>query len=98
MDSIPNLARPVLSGQPSSLSLNDIDDLEKSLLDSKNSSLQDLDLDDTLDDTNPETDEPEAVLVEVEDYEEETTEPLHISCIEKHQLPVYQREEFKPLW
>ncbi|XP_066252103.1 myosin-11 isoform X2 [Euwallacea similis] len=93
-----NLGRPLLSGHPSSLSLNDMDELEKDcLIESKDSSLEDLDLDELLDDDNLETDEPEAMLVEVEDYEEETTEPLHISCAERQQLPVYQREEFKPL-
>lgn len=74
-----------------------MEDLEKECMkDSKSSSMQYLmsGEDYYLDDA----DEPEAVLVEVEDYEEETTEPLHISCADKHQLPVYQRQEFKSLW
>ncbi|XP_076260609.1 uncharacterized protein LOC143196635 isoform X2 [Rhynchophorus ferrugineus] len=84
-----NLTCPLLSGHPSSLSLNDMEELEKeSLADSKASSLGSTDLF---------LDEPEAVLVEVEDYEEETAEPLHLSCVEGQQLPVYQRQEFKPL-
>ncbi|XP_030755568.1 uncharacterized protein LOC115881955 [Sitophilus oryzae] len=84
-----NLACPLLSGHPSSLSLNDMEELEKECLgNSKTSSLESHDLF---------LDEPEAVLVEVEDYEEETAEPLHVSCVERQQLPVYQRQEFKPL-
>uniref|UniRef100_A0AAR5PNW9 Uncharacterized protein n=1 Tax=Dendroctonus ponderosae TaxID=77166 RepID=A0AAR5PNW9_DENPD len=91
-----NLTCPLLSGHPSSLSLNDMEDLEKECMkNSKSSSMQYLisGEDYYLDDA----DEPEAVLVEVEDYEEETTEPLHIRCVDKHQLPVYQRQEFKSL-
>ncbi|XP_050303352.1 uncharacterized protein LOC126741081 [Anthonomus grandis grandis] len=90
-----NLTCPLLSGHPSSLSLNDMDELERECLaDSKSSSMQYLmsGEDQYLDD-----DEPEAVLVEVEDYEEETAEPFHVSCIERHQMPVYQCQEFKPL-
>ncbi|KAL1505345.1 hypothetical protein ABEB36_004932 [Hypothenemus hampei] len=85
-----NLTCPLLSGHPSSLSLNDMEELEKECLaNSKTSSLHDLE--------DPD-DEPQAVLVEVEDYEEETTKPLHIlSCVDRQQLPVYQRQECKPL-
>ncbi|CAG9772509.1 unnamed protein product [Ceutorhynchus assimilis] len=97
-----NLTCPVLSPQPSSLSLNDMDDLEKERMNSKSSSMQyffdgeEHYLDENFDDIL--NDEPEAVLVEVEDYEEETAEPLHVLCsMERHQLPVYQRQEFKPL-
>ncbi|XP_060526814.1 uncharacterized protein LOC132702286 isoform X2 [Cylas formicarius] len=89
-----NLACPLMSPQPSSLSLNDMDELEKEcMVASKTSSLGYLmDSKDNMDFI----DEPEAVLVEVEDYEEETAEPLHM-YLERHQLPVYQRQEFKPL-
>lgn len=44
-----------------------------------------------------EEDEPQALLIEVEDYEEETAAPLQ-TVSEKQQLPVYQRQEFKTLW
>lgn len=44
-----------------------------------------------------EDEEPQALLIEVEDYEEETAAPLH-TISEKQQLPVYQRQEFKTLW
>lgn len=71
-----------------------MDDLEKECLgDSKSSSLQYLlasqeDLEDY---------EPQAVLVEIEDYVEETAAPLQ-TLSEKKQLPVYQRQEFKTMW
>lgn len=89
-----NLACPLLSQQPSSMSLNDVNELENDcLLDSKGSSMQYLiDSQEDLDE-----DEPQAVLVEVEDYEEETAAPLYFVA-EKQQLPVYQRQEFKNLW
>lgn len=92
--SVLNVTSPILSQQPSSLSLNDMEDLEKEcLLDSKSSSLQYLlasqeDLEDS---------EPQALLVEIEDYVEETAAPLQ-TLSEKQQLPVYQRQEFKTLW
>lgn len=83
-----------MTHQPSSLSLNDVEELEKECLaDSKSSSMQYLlGSDEALD-----MDEPEAVLVEVEDYEEETAAPLQ-TYVEKHQLPIYQRQEGKALW
>ncbi|KAJ8927737.1 hypothetical protein NQ314_019740 [Rhamnusium bicolor] len=87
-----NLTCPLMTQQPSSLSLNDVDELEKECLDSKSSSLRYLmEFQDPLD-----LDEPEAVLVEVEDYEEETAAPLQ-TYVEKHQLPIYQRQEVKAL-
>ncbi|KAJ8945673.1 hypothetical protein NQ318_012391, partial [Aromia moschata] len=88
-----NLACPLMSQQPSSLSLNDVEELEKECLsDSKSSSMRYLlESQEALD-----LDEPEAVLVEVEDYEEETAAPL-LTYVENHQLPVYQREELKAL-
>lgn len=89
-----NLTCPLMTHQPSSLSLNDVEELEKECLaDSKSSSMQYLlGSDEALD-----MDEPEAVLVEVEDYEEETAAPLQ-TYVEKHQLPIYQRQEGKALW
>lgn len=92
--SVLNVTSPLLSQQPSSLSLNDMEELEKKCLnDSKSSSFHYLiasheDLEDY---------EPEAVLVEIEDYVEETAAPLQ-TLLEKKQLPVYQRQEFKTLW
>lgn len=92
--SVLNVAPPVLSQQPSSLSLNDMEDLEKGCLaDSKSSSLQYL----LTSQENLEDYEPQAVLVEIEDYVEETAAPLQ-TLSEKKQLPVYQRQEFKTLW
>ncbi|XP_018566283.1 uncharacterized protein LOC108907199 [Anoplophora glabripennis] len=88
-----NLTCPLMTHQPSSLSLNDVEELEKECLaNSKSSSMQYLiGSEEALD-----MDEPEAVLVEVEDYEEETAAPLH-TYVEKHQLPIYQRQEGKAL-
>lgn len=71
-----------------------MEDLEKEcMIDSKSSSLQYLlasreDLNDS---------EPQAVLIEIEDYVEETAAPLE-TLTGKQQLPVYQRQEFKTLW
>lgn len=79
--------------QPSSLSLNDMDDLEtKCLGDSKSSSL----------DYHPrqyhdtDGDEPEALIVEIEDFVEETASPLK-NFVKQHN-PVYQCEEMRALW
>lgn len=80
-----NLTCPLMSHQPSSLSLNDVEELEKEVLaDSKSSSLQF-------------EDEPEALIVEVEDIVEETAAPLP-TYSQRIQQPVYQREELKTMW
>ncbi|KAJ8910480.1 hypothetical protein NQ315_002733 [Exocentrus adspersus] len=90
-----NLTCPLMTHQPSSLSLNDVEELEKECLaDSKSSSINFLlESQENLDIDEP---EPEAVLVEVEDYEEETAAPLR-TYIEREQLPIYQRQEIKAL-
>ncbi|KAK5649247.1 hypothetical protein RI129_000276 [Pyrocoelia pectoralis] len=75
------------SHHPSSLSLNDVDELEKQMSLSRGSSLQDID-------TSFEklrNDEPEAVIVEIEDVEEETADVLEERLQEAH-FAVYQRE------
>uniref|UniRef100_A0A1Y1N1R2 Uncharacterized protein n=1 Tax=Photinus pyralis TaxID=7054 RepID=A0A1Y1N1R2_PHOPY len=75
------------SHHPSSLSLNDVDELEKQMSLSRGSSMQDID-------TSSEklrNDEPEAVIVEIEDVEEETADLLEERLQEKH-FAVYQRE------
>lgn len=88
-----NLACTTISHQPSSLSLNDVEDLEKECLaDSKASSLQ------FLSECNEmETEEPEALIVEIEDIVEETAAPLH-TYAQRTQQPIYQREELKTMW
>ncbi|RZC42077.1 myosin-11 [Asbolus verrucosus] len=88
-----NLSCPLMSHQPSSLSLNDVDELEKECLaDSKSSSMQFLS-------ESHETlalDEPEALIVEVEDIIEETAAPLH-AYAQRTQQPVYQRQELNTI-
>jgi hypothetical protein len=83
-----------MSHQPSSLSLNDVDDLEKECLsDSKASSMQFMA-------HSHETlalDEPEALIVEIEDIVEETAAPLY-PYARRIQQPVYQRQELKTMW
>ncbi|KAL3277776.1 hypothetical protein HHI36_013118 [Cryptolaemus montrouzieri] len=81
-----------LVSQPSSLSLNDVDELERTCrIDSKSSSAE------YLPSQCPETDaeEPEALIVEVEDFIEETAAPLK-SFVEQHN-PVYQCEVVRAL-
>lgn len=89
-----NLQCPHMTHQPSSLSLNDVDELEKQCLtESKASSMQYIDnFDDNLED-----EEPEALIVEVEDIVEETAAPLE-NILEKQQTPVYQHEGYKSMW
>nr|XP_022919404.1 uncharacterized protein LOC111428198 isoform X1 [Onthophagus taurus] len=90
MNSELNLTHPLLSQQPSSLSLNDVENLEKECLLNNVSSVPDI-RSNHLD----ETDEPGAVIVEVEDIIEETASPLEF-FMDKKQIPVYQHQE-KPL-
>jgi hypothetical protein len=42
-------------------------------------------------------DEPEALIVEIEDIVEETAAPLH-PYARRIQQPVYQRQELKTMW
>lgn len=87
-----NLNAPLISHQPSSLSLNDVEDLEKECLtDSKGSSSQYVEL------NVEEEEEPEALIVEVEDIIEETAAPLE-NYLEKQQTPIYQHEGIKSMW
>ncbi|KAK9881119.1 hypothetical protein WA026_014467 [Henosepilachna vigintioctopunctata] len=79
-----------LKSQPSSLSLNDVDELEATCLrNSKTSSV------DFIPCSEMEAEEPEALIVEVEDFVEETAAPLK-SFIEQHN-PVYQCESVRAL-
>ncbi|KAF5270972.1 hypothetical protein FQA39_LY08275 [Lamprigera yunnana] len=82
-----NLIQNCPSHHPSSLSLNDVDELEKQMSLSRASSVQDIDI--SLEKFR--NDEPEAVIVEVEDVEEETADLLEERLEEKH-FAVYQRE------
>ncbi|XP_017772912.1 PREDICTED: uncharacterized protein LOC108560010 isoform X1 [Nicrophorus vespilloides] len=66
---------PLMSQQPSSLSLNDMENLEKDIIIDDNLYLE----------------EPEALIVEVEDVVEETASFLE-NYMEKH-IPVYQKQE-----
>lgn len=86
-----------MSHQPSSLSLNDVEDLEKECLtDSKESSTQYVaHLEENAEEEEEE--EPEALIVEVEDIIEETAAPLE-NYLEKRQTPVYQHEGIKSMW
>ncbi|XP_049821323.1 uncharacterized protein LOC109601364 isoform X2 [Aethina tumida] len=89
--SVSILTCPIMSHQPSSLSLNDMEDFGKeSISGSKSSLIHYLNSQDDLD-----NDEPEALIVEVEDYVEETAAPLK-TFIEE-QKPIYQREEIKAM-
>ncbi|XP_037026267.1 uncharacterized protein LOC119067416 isoform X2 [Bradysia coprophila] len=87
MDSVsPNPSATSISHQPSSLSLNNVDDLKDT-----NS------INDRLSSSNPEldvTDEPEAVIVEVEDDYVETAAPLLAATpMIEEQTPVYRYEQ-----
>lgn len=93
MDSIANTTfdGTPITHQPSSLSLNDMEDLEmQCMADSHSVSEQNLiDSEDYLEDAP----EPEAVIVEVEDFVEETASPLETNMVENlHYTPVYRTE------
>lgn len=90
-----NLTCPLISHQPSSLSLNDVENLEKEcLVDSKTSSAEYIArVEEIIDD-----EEPEALIVEVEDIVEETAAPLVENYLVKQQTPVYQHESIKSMW
>jgi len=90
MDSVsPNPSVPSISHQPSSLSLNDVDDLKETA----NSINNDRKICSNPDLPNEESDgiadEPEAVIVEVEDDIVETAAPP----IVEQQTPVYRYEK-----
>lgn len=81
MDSIsPNAPAPMISHQPSSLSLNDADDLKESKdLSRRVSSNPELEL-------SVEREEPRAMLVEVEEDVQEVADPLPVTPIVKVDL------------
>lgn len=91
MDSMsPNPSVLSISHQPSSLSLNNVNDLKEtsSLSDRMVSSNSDLELDDNA------QDEPEAVIVEVEDDYIDTASSLYTaSPMMEQQTPVYRYEQ-----
>ncbi|XP_075148332.1 uncharacterized protein LOC142222202 [Haematobia irritans] len=89
LDSIsPSIALPVISQQASSLSLNDVNDLKE--MEGVVSSTDAL----AMDSDYKRCDEPEAVMVEVEDHIVETASPLVMSnALVKKQTPVYKYEE-----
>lgn len=93
MDSVANLTcgGPLITHQPSSLSLNDVDELEMQCLAETQS---DRNLNESED-----YEEPEAVIVEVEDFVEETAAPLELGAAheDNHHTPVYQTQILK-LW
>lgn len=80
------------------MSLNDVEELEKECLAaSKSSSAQYMSqYDDNMEDLS-ENEEPEALIVEVEDIIEETAAPLE-NFLHKRQTPVYQHEGIKSFW
>lgn len=84
----------MISHQPSSLSLNDVENLEKECLaDSKASSAEYMG---HIEEAASE--EPEAIIVEVEDIVEETAAPLVENYVAKQQTPIYQHESIKSMW
>lgn len=90
-----NLTCPVISHQPSSLSLNDVENLEKECLaDSKASSAEYVG---RIEEAACE-EEPEALIVEVEDIVEETAAPLVENYLVKEHTPIYQHETIKSMW
>ncbi|XP_037949497.1 uncharacterized protein LOC119680645 [Teleopsis dalmanni] len=88
LDSIaPNMNLPIISQQASSLSLNDVNDLKE--MESGISSSGQL-----LESEFKKFEEPEAVMVEVEDHIVETASPLiTANTLVEHQTPVYKYEE-----
>lgn len=84
-----------MSHQPSSLSLNDVENLEKECLaNSKASSMEYIaHVNEVVED-----EEPEALIVEVEDIVEETAAPLVENYLARQQTPVYQHESIKSMW
>jgi serine/arginine repetitive matrix protein 2 len=86
VDSInPNVSTTSISHQPSSLSLNDADDFkenDKNVDKNKSNS-------EYFDTCKLHAEEPEAVIVEVEDEAMEVTEPLTKSVVQK-QIPVFK--------
>lgn len=95
LDSIsPTPALPVISQQASSLSLNDMNDLKEieecSGVVSSSDALTTM----SASEYNKKYDEPEAVMVEVEDHIVETASPLLMTNPwDKQQMPVYKYEE-----
>lgn len=81
-----NLTHPLMSQQPSSLSLNDVENLENELNNAEACETELLAAAESID-----ADEPEAVIVEVEDIIEETAAPL-MPYMERKRIPVYQQE------
>lgn len=84
LDSIsPNATIPTISHQASSLSLNDVNDL-KEYKDAEN----------ILDNEYKKYEEPEAVMVEVEDHIVETASPLITThSLVEQQMAIYKYEE-----
>lgn len=90
-----NLTCAVMTHQPSSLSLNDVENLEKECLaDSKASSAEYIS---RVEKATVE-EEPEALIVEVEDIVEETAAPLVENYLAKEHTPIYQHENIKSMW
>lgn len=91
MDSLSPSNPTLLSHQPSSLSLNDMNDLMEMQSSVKCRNHSDLDFS-----LNEKYDEPEAVIVEVEDDIVDSTTPLlNVTPIPEIQTPVYKYEEDK---
>lgn len=91
-----NQSSVMLSNHPSSLSLNDVEGLERQFLDPTD---DDDDIEEFLCDLDddPAGEEPEAVIVEVEDVVEETASPLD-RPFDEHLYPVYQRQQSLSIW
>ncbi|XP_073815675.1 uncharacterized protein isoform X2 [Musca autumnalis] len=89
LDSIsPSIALPVISQQASSLSLNDVNELKE--MEGVVSSTDAL----AIDSDYKRCDEPEAVMVEVEDHIVETASPLVVAhAMGRKETPVYKYEE-----
>lgn len=93
MDSVsPHASVPSISHQPSSLSLNNVDDLfeTNSITERRPSS----NIDREMDDDGAQEEEPEAVIVEVEDDYVETADSLFTATpMIEQQTPVYRYEQ-----
>lgn len=95
-NSMQNLVCPIMSQQPSSLSLNDVENLESEIMNiSRTSSLPEMNR--STDNLSSNEAEPEAVIVEVEDIVEETASSL-VPILEVKHTPVYQHQENGKIW
>lgn len=94
MDSIANtiFGATTITHQPSSLSLNDMEELEMQCMAESHSEQNLIKSEDNLEE------EPEAVIVEIEDLVEETASPLLTHILESKRFTPIYRTEVVNLW